>query len=172
MTLYKTVKALRKWFLTLQCLDTNINTVIPDLYLAILEHHDTVQDSEDMAKVVSAVPGVSNITMSGYQPTSVGYQHEFRQTKPMSGVSGTLWHCTDFATCDITRKLCRQHFIPSFSGIIAVSILSLRNQYSCTFVVSFLFYRKEDFLLSLQCNIVRMEENSNRRESVLCTSLE
>ena len=41
----------------LQCLDTNINTVIPDIYLAILEHRDTVQDSKDVAKVVSAVPG-------------------------------------------------------------------------------------------------------------------
>ena len=63
MTLYQTVK---KWFLTLQCLDTNINNVIPDLYLAILEHRDTVQDSKDVAKVVSAVPGVSNVTMSEY----------------------------------------------------------------------------------------------------------
>ena len=60
MTLYQTVKTLRKWFLMLQCLDTNINTVIPDLYLVNLEHFDIVQDGQDVAEVVS------DVTMSGY----------------------------------------------------------------------------------------------------------
>ena len=60
MTLYQTVKTLRKSFLMLQCLDTNINTVIPDLYLANLEHYDTVPDSKDVAETVS------DVTMFGY----------------------------------------------------------------------------------------------------------
>ena len=44
----------------LQCLDTNINTVIPDLYLANLEYYDTVPDSKDVAEMVS------DVTMFGY----------------------------------------------------------------------------------------------------------
>ena len=60
MTLYQTVKTLRKSFLMFQCLDTSINTVIPDLYLANLEYCDTVPDSKDVAEMVS------DVTMFGY----------------------------------------------------------------------------------------------------------
>ena len=44
----------------LQCLDTNINTVIPDLYMANLEYCDTVPDSKDVTEMVS------DVTMFGY----------------------------------------------------------------------------------------------------------
>ena len=60
MTLYQPVKTLRKLFLMLQCLDTNISTVILDLHLANLEQSDIIQDSQDVAEVVS------DVTMSGY----------------------------------------------------------------------------------------------------------